>query len=251
MKKQIFLGLIVCSSATLLAQLPPPVPAAGVATNTVAGSISQFTYGPDGRVQGVVVAPNTLISLPPDWAMQVELLAKPGDPLRASGFLSPALSGMQILQPQTITVAGRNLNLAEPSQPVPYAGSGVIRTLNYGPQGEVNGFVLQNGILALTPPIGTSDISVVRPGARISLSGFAHIVPSGRTVVEVQSITANGQTIAMSAMPPGGPGRGQGPGRGPGPGMGPGPGLDPNVAPPPPPPPPGQTPPPPPAPDLG
>jgi hypothetical protein len=101
-------------------------------------------------VQGFVVSPNTLISLPPDWAMQVELLAKLGDSVRAAGYATPSASGMQIMQPQTLSVAGRTLNVAEPSLPAPYAGTGVIRSLNYGPQGEMNGFVLQSGIIALT-----------------------------------------------------------------------------------------------------
>jgi hypothetical protein len=234
-KTRILFGLFVtaCASA-LLGQppAPPPLPAA----SSVSGSISQFDYGPDGRVQSFVVAPNTLISLPPDWAMQVELLAKLGDPVRATGFVAPATSGLQIMQTQTLSVAGRTLNVAEPSLPAPYAGTGVIRYLNYGPQGEVNGFVLQSGIIALTPPMGTGDVSVVKPGANISVSGFARTTPAGRTLVDVQTITANGQTIAMNPVPPGpsepGPRPGRGPGRGPGPGRMP--------PPPPPPPPPAQ-----------
>jgi hypothetical protein len=235
-------GLFVAGGAcALLGQPPAPAPLPAAAS-AVSGSISQFNYGPDGRVQSFVVTPNTLISLPPDWAMQVELLTKLGDPVRATGFAAPAASGIQIMQPQTLSVAGRTLNVAEPSLPAPYAGSGVIWSLNYGPQGEVNGFVLQSGIIALTPPMGTGDASVVKPGANISVSGFARTTPTGRTVVDVQTITANGQTIAMNPVPPGPGGPGPRPGRGPGPGPGR------SGAPPPPPPdapPPGPPPPPP------
>jgi hypothetical protein len=238
--KVLFALFLAAGAFALFAQPPAPAPLT-TATSSVTGSISQFNYGPDGRVQGFVVAPNTLVSLPPDWAMQLEFLAKVGDQVRASGFATPAASGMQIMQPQTLSVGGRTLNLAQPSPPAPYAGSGVIRALNYGPQGEVNGFVLQNGIIALTPPMGTSDVSVVKAGASISVSGFARSSPTGRTIVDVQTITANGQTIAMNP-PPAAPGPGRGPrGRG---------------APPPPPPPPadaaapGPPPPPPPPPGL-
>jgi hypothetical protein len=231
-KVKILFGLFVAAGASaLLGQptAPAPLPAAA---SSVSGSISQFNYGPDGRVQGFVVAPNTLVSLPPDWAPKVEVLAKLGDPVRATGYSAPAASGIQIMQPQTLNVAGRTLNVAEPSLPVPYAGTGVIRSLNYGPQGEVNGFVLQNGVIALTPPMGTGDLSIVKPGASISVSGFARTTDTGKTVVDVQTITANGQTIAMNPMPPGpgGPGPRPGPGRGRGPGLG--------ATPPPPPPPP-------------
>jgi hypothetical protein len=238
-------GLFVAGGAcALLGQPPAPAPLP-TAASAVSGSISQFNYGRDGRVQSFVVTPNTLISLPPDWAMQVELLAKLGDPVRANGYEAPASSGIQIMQPQTLSVAGRTLNMAEPSLPAPYAGTGVIRSLNYGPQGEVNGFVLQSGLIALTPPMGTADVSVVKPGASISVSGFARTTPAGRTVVDVQTITANGQTIAMNPVPPvpGGPGPrpGRGPGRGappppPPPDAAPGPPAPGPPAPPPPPP---------------
>lgn len=247
-KNKILFGLFMAAGASAMFGQPPAPAPLPVAASSVSGSISQFNYGPDGRVQGLMVAPNTLISLPPDWAMQVELLSKVGDPVRATGYAATAASGIQIIQPQTLSVAGRTLNFSEPSLPAPYAGSGVIRSLNYGPQGEMNGFVLQSGIIALTPPMGTGDVSVVKPGASISVSGFARTTATGKTVVDVQTITANGQTIAMNPMPrgPGGPGPRPGPGRDPGRG----------AAPPPPPPPPadgaapGGTPPPPPPPAL-
>ena len=137
---------------------------------------------------------------------QLELLAKPGETAEitgvvASGSVAPG-SGMRIIHPQTLRVAGKVFTAGQPSSPAPWAGSGVIRQLNYGAQGEVNGFVLQNGVIARTPPFGATDISVLKPGASIALSGFAAATPSGRTVVEVQSITVNGQTIAMNVAPP-------------------------------------------------
>jgi hypothetical protein len=254
MKKRILFGVLVCTTALLVAQPPPPAAPTGTSVSSVTGNISQFNYGPDGRVESFVVTPNTLVNLPPDWAIQVEMLAKTGNQVRATGSLAPTASGMQILQPQSVDVAGKTLTMVDPSQPAPYAGSGVIGSLNYGPQGEIDGFVLQSGVIARTPAFGSSDVSVLKPGANISLSGFARSTPSGRTVVEVQSITANGQTITMNAAPPDAPGPGRG-GRGPagpggprgpggpiGPGRGPDGGRGPlgPAQPPPPPPPPHQ-----------
>jgi hypothetical protein len=205
-----------------IAQPPPPPPAAApvyAAQSTFSGRITQFNYGPEGQVEGIVVAPNNLIALPPDWAAQVEAVAKPGETARITGVVAPSASGMQIVRPQSIAVAGKVFTDVRPSAPAPYAGSGVVRQLNYGAQGEVNGFVLANGIIARRPPFGATDISVLKPGANIAISGFASPTPSGRTVVQVQSITVNGQTIAMNNMAPasgpdGEPGRGRR-GRGP------------------------------------
>jgi hypothetical protein len=220
MKRQILVVLLVCNAALLVAQPPPPPAPVTTPATTVTGSISQFNYGPDGRVEGFVLVPNTLVNLPRDWANQVEMLAKTGNQARVTGSLTPTASSMQILQPQSLEVAGKTLTMAIPLPPAPYAASGVIRSLNYGAQGEINGFVLQNGVIARTPPFGASDFSILQPGASISISGFARATASGRTVVEVQSITANGQTIAMNAAPPAGPGP-RGPGRGPMAGRGP------------------------------
>jgi hypothetical protein len=202
MTKQTLLGMVVFSSL-LMAQ---PVPPAAVQAGTIAGNISQFNYGADGRVEGLLIEPNTLVNLPPDWGVQVEMLARTGSAVRVSGSLTTNGSGMQIVQPQSIEVAGKTLTLLPQSQPAPYAGSGTIRAMNYGPQGEINGFVLQNGLIARTPPFGSSGVSVIKPGASISMSGFARPTPSGRTVVEVQTITVNGQIIAMNSNPPAGPG---------------------------------------------
>jgi hypothetical protein len=200
---------------------PAPVPQAA---STQEGSIAQFNYGPNGRAEGFILAPNTLVSLPPDWAMQVEVSAKVGDQVRVTGPVSPTASGMPVMEAQTVNFAGRSLTLTEPSAPAPYAGSGTIRQLNYGRQGEVNGFVLDNGVIARTPPFGAGDMSMLKQGAAISLSGFAQLTPSGRTVVEVQSLTANGGTIVLNAD------------RGPGPGPGPRDRRGPRGAAPPPPP---------------
>ena len=207
MKKKMLFGLFAMAGSFMLAAQTPPPPAGltPAAAITVTGGISQFNYGPNGRIEGFIVAPNTLVSLPPDLGVQVALLAKTGDSVSASGPVTLAASGMQLMDPQTVKVGGRTLSLTEASAPSPYAGSGVIRSLNYGRAGEINGFVLDSGIVALTPPMGTGEFSVVKTGASIAVSGFAHSTPGGRTVVEVQSITGNGQTIAMNRTPRKGP----------------------------------------------
>lgn len=188
----------------------PAAPSQPLAANVAAtsatytGTITQFNYGPDGRVEGFVLSPNLLVSVPPDWAAQLETSAKPGDSVRVTGFATPAANttAMRSVRAETLSLGGKTYTRAAASAPAPYTGSGVIRQLNYGPRGEVNGFVLQNGIIARTSPVGDSPMSVLKPGATISLAGMARTTPNGRTVVQVQSITANGQTIAMMAQVP-------------------------------------------------
>ncbi len=200
-KLLLVLASTLCTSSLAWTQTAPASAAPIAAASQLSGTISQFNYGPEGRVEGFLVNRNTLVALPPDWALQIGTTAKPNDPVTGSGVLTSLASGMQLFDPQTLTVNGKIVSLAQPTEPAPYTGSGVIRQLNYGRQGEVNGFVFQNGIIARTPPFGASDISVVRPGASIAVSGFAHVTPLGKTVVEVQSITVSGQTIALNIGP--------------------------------------------------
>jgi hypothetical protein len=75
------------------------------------------------------------------------------------------------------------------------------------PGGEIIGFVLQNSLIALTPPMGTNDLAVAKRGSAIAVSGFAHSTAGGKTVLEMQPITANGQTIAMNVALRGRPDR--------------------------------------------
>ncbi len=122
MKRQTLVAALICNAAVLAAQPRPPAAPAAAPVSTVSGRISQFNYGPDGRVDGFLVSPTTLVSLPPDQAIQVEAVAKTGSQARVTGTLMPSASGIQILRPQTLEVAGKTLILPVPSQPGPLAG---------------------------------------------------------------------------------------------------------------------------------
>jgi hypothetical protein len=63
----------IWSIGLLEAQAPTPPPAPppaqiGGTTTTSSGSITQFNYDPDGRIESVLLSPNTLFNLPPTWS---------------------------------------------------------------------------------------------------------------------------------------------------------------------------------------
>lgn len=94
--------------------------------------------------------------------------------------------------------------MPQPGQFTPYNGSGKVTQLNYNREGEVNGFLLDNGVFAKTPPpLGASLSSLVSVGQQVSIGGFSHQALNDRTIVDVQSI--NGQTIASGPGQPGPP----------------------------------------------
>ncbi len=95
-----------------------------------------------------------------------------------------------------------------PPQPVavpstlqqPVLSKGAIRNWNYGPNGDLNGFVLDRNVLVmLRPEFGATLANMARLGSRISVSGYERSGVNVQTVVEAQSITVNGQTLNVGA----------------------------------------------------
>ena len=211
MKNKWIFGLVAAALSSLSlveAQAPPPTaappPDAGPMSR-VSGSVSQFNYDPEGRIEGFLLTPRTLVFLPPEEAMQAEASIKRGERIDVTGSLQSSPNGMQIMDAETIRVGGKMISGAEELQPAPYSGKGSVAQLNYGRGGEVNGFVLSNGVIAHLPPEGDNGGVSIRPGATLSFSGLAHVTATGKTVVDVQSITADGRTISLNDA---GPGRG-------------------------------------------
>jgi hypothetical protein len=116
------------------------------------------------------------------------------------------ISASRILPCSVIGCALTSLGALQVDVPRPgaaYPGSGKIRQLNYGVDGAVNGFVLDNGTLAIFPPFRTTNPPSIRVGASVRYSGYTRKATNGLTIVDVQALTANGQTINMdTARPP-------------------------------------------------
>ena len=77
-----------------------------------------------------------------------------------------------------------------------------IRQYNYGPEGEISGFVLSNNMQVNLPPEFAYQIdSVARLKSEVTVNGYQRQTAAGKTVIDATSITANGQTIAVPAGP--------------------------------------------------
>jgi hypothetical protein len=128
-----------------------------------------------------------------------------------------------------------------------------VAAVVYGPQGEVQGLTLRDGVaVTLSPDLGMRLQSNISRGSRIQVSGIQRVI-AGQTCLVAQSLTANGQTFVASATPPDPrPGFAGGAPPPPPPPAGPrGPRGPADRRPGPPPPPDGAAPPPPPTPDAG
>lgn len=79
-----------------------------------------------------------------------------------------------------------------------------IRQFNYGPEGEVSGFVLSNNMQVNLPPeFAYQTESIARLKAEITVTAYPRQTATGKTILDAISITANGQTIAAPAGPAG------------------------------------------------
>ncbi len=190
---------------------PPPgqPPAqAGVYSN-VSGAISQFNYDRDGEIEGFLLNNNTLVHLPPRAASRAGMSLHPGDTVQVAGLARTSPSGFQSVEAQNIQdrTSGKTLTMPQPGAAAPLSSSGRIQQLNYGADGSINGFLVDNGTLATVPPFTATHPSSIRVGASIAYSGYARNTMSGRTVVDLQTLSINGQTLALRpAGPAGGPG---------------------------------------------
>ncbi len=179
-----------------------PPPQAGE-FKTVTGTISQFNYDREGEIEGFLLSDHTLVHLPPRAAGRIGPAMHTGDNVQITGFAQTSPSGMQTIESQGIQdrTSGKTFSLPQPGAAAPYSGSGRIQQLNYGPDGSVNGLLLNNGTLAAVAPFGAANPSSVQVGATVAYTGYARNTVSGRTVVDVQTLTINGQTLAMGMGP--------------------------------------------------
>ncbi len=200
-----YVCLALLFSAPLFAQVAP-LPqrlADGGSNASVSGAISELNYGPEMEITSFLVNRNTLVTFPPHVGWTVSSALKVGENVQVTGYGSTTASGMSRIDLVTISAGERTLSVPQPGQFTSYNGSGTVTQLNYNREGEVDGFLLSNGVFVKTPPpFGTTLTSLAAVGSQVSVSGYSHQAMNGWTVVDVQSV--NGQTIA-AAGPPAGP----------------------------------------------
>jgi hypothetical protein len=109
---------------------------------------------------------------------------------------------------------GRGPGGPPPSPPQATASTttvqGTVRSLSYGPAGDANGIILDQGTEVHVPPDQANQLNSLAPiGARIQVSGWIHTGPLGDTHVDATTITNPSSRATMSfATPPPPPGPG-------------------------------------------
>jgi hypothetical protein len=95
--------------------------------------------------------------------------------------------------------------LGETSAAVTTTIQGTVRSSSYGPAGDVNGVMLDQGTEVHVPPDQASQLNCLAPiGARIQASGWIHTGPLGDTYLDATTITNlnNSATMTFQTPPP-------------------------------------------------
>lgn len=208
------------------APMPPPAPAAdspmpppplagprdGVPT-TISGVVRRFVINPEGDVDGMLLADNTLVRFPPHLGTQVAATIAPGASVNVNGFAqaSGTLRAGQIAD----TKSGRSIVDQPPPPdaqrlPKSLAGVGLVKLdaagrvlrVTSAPRGEPDGVLLIDGtVIKLTPAAAARFTNLLQPGAMVAAQGYGTRNRYGESLQATAFGTPGNLTVLYGDLP--------------------------------------------------
>jgi hypothetical protein len=251
-KAALFVGSAIFATAGVGLAQNPPQPAAGQPPTPAAaqaplydaqqlpaehGQVQQFTLTPRGDIDGLILTDGTEVKTPPHLSTQIAFSVKPGDTVTIHGLRAAALP---LVEAVSITDEATDRTIvdngppgpgrpgpgrgpappppvgsdASPSAPIPGLAEvqGRVRMALHGPQGDVNGALLEDGtIVRLPPPEADRFSTLLQPDRNLVAEGTELVTAVGK-VFEVQQIgTSRAQLSSVQTPPPPPPGPGASP----------------------------------------
>jgi hypothetical protein len=214
-------GAVIAVSTGALAQNPSP-PVAGQAPlydlqqlPTERGQVQQFTLTPRGDIDGLILTDGTEVKMPPHLSTAMAYSVKPGDTVTIHGLHAAALP---LVQAVSITDEATGRTVVDNGPPGPGRGpgggptglasglievQGRVRMALHGPRGDVNGALLEDGmVLRLPPPEAERFATLLQPGQTLIAEGNEPANPIGK-VFEVRQIGASRDQLLQVQAPPG------------------------------------------------
>jgi hypothetical protein len=212
--------LLICGTALAssvvadfaLTQPLPPAPAATPPTAPIfdlqqlpetRGTVRRFTLAPAGELDGFLLVDGTQVHLPPHLSAQLAAAVRPGDTVSVRGYRSAAaplvvaVAVSDVSTNQTVVDRGPPAPGAVTPPPppgVPASGAqqttltGKVQSPLYSPAGDLNGAILENGVIVrLPPPTAYQSASLLVPGQVVTVQGWFLNTAYGQ-VVEAQAI---------------------------------------------------------------
>jgi hypothetical protein len=170
------------------------------------GTVKQYTLTPRGDVDGLLLNDGTEVKLPPHLSTQTVYAVRPGDAVSIRGLKARALP---LIDAASVTNDATRVTVVDngpPNGPGRAVNettlTGKIAAVLHGKRGEVNGAVLENGImLRLPPPEAEKMQSLLQQGQTVAARGASLVTPFG-TVVDVRAIGSSAEQLTELAPPP-------------------------------------------------
>jgi hypothetical protein len=188
---------------------------------TQRGVVQQFTLTPSGDIDGLILVDGTEVKTPPHLSTQMAYSVKLGDTVTIHGLRAAALALVQAVS-VTDEQSGRSVvddgppgpGRRPPPPPADPASldnlveiHGHVRITLHGPQGEVNGALMEDGTnLRLPPPEAARFSGLLRPGQALVAKGVKTANAVG-IVVDAHEIGASEDQMSIVAEPRGPGGR--------------------------------------------
>ena len=177
------------------------------------GNVAQYSLTPRGDVDGLILTDGTEVHLPPHLGTQLVFAVKPGDAVTVHGLRARAIAMVQAMSVTNDASGNGVTDIGPGGLPGPggrqqiLTAEGHIKVQLHGPQGDLNGVLLEDGtIVRLPPPEAERLAADLTPGAPLYVQGVGFAGPLGR-VIAATSIGPNQDQLAqISAPPPPGPG---------------------------------------------
>jgi hypothetical protein len=225
-------GLALMAAGRLaLAQAAPPSPPVPPTTDVppvavfdpqqlpaVRGEIERLTLTARGDIDGFIFKDGTEVKTAPALSTQIAYAIKPGDRVAVHGLKAAALplvSAVSITDEathRTVTDSGvappispspsTPFRGAPPQSPgVPSETSGKVRMALHGPQGEVNGLLLESGTFLRFPPDQKLKLATLTQPPQTVIAEGTSITNALGTVVDVQQIGPSRDQLAAIGPP--------------------------------------------------
>lgn len=172
------------------------------------GKVAEYSLTPRGDVDGLILADGTEVHLPPHLGTQLVYAVKPGDAVTVRGLRARAVPMVQAMSVSndatgaTVTDTGGGKPHGPRGAQQALTVQGKIKAQLHGPQGELNGALLEDGtIVRLPPPEAQRLVAQLAPGAPLYAQGEGFEGALGR-VIAARSIGPNPTQLAQVAGPP-------------------------------------------------
>jgi len=182
----------------------------------IPGKVAEYSLTPRGDVDGLILEDGTEVHVPPHLGVQLVFAVKPGDAVTVPGLKARSIAMVQAMSVtndatgSTVTDNGPNgaRRPGEPGQQL--SAQGRIKAQLHGPQGDLNGVLLEDGtIVRLPPPEALRFAAELAPGQMLYVDGEGVAGPLGKVIAARLLGPSQAQLAQIQAPPPRGPGHGR------------------------------------------